>query len=172
MATDKSEARVGVILKVGFLSVALLMATHAVLTAYFDDIARAEEHRKFGDVKPEALMSLRADESARLSSGPVPIAMAMHEIATRGRAGASPDIVPTSSKDLAPLQGWVQMPLVVPPAMTAPHEEPVAPEPPAGTLAAGDAGARLADGGAPKMVKPGRTLPDGGLLLNPSPKRP
>ena len=172
MATDKSEARVGVILKVGLFSTLTLVAAHVVLAAYFDDIARAEERRKFGDVKPEALLSVRADESARLSSGPVPINVAMHQIATRGRVAASPDIVPTSSKDLAPLEGWVQMPLTVPPAMTAPHEEPVIPGTDAGAQATSDAGMATVDGGPPRTVKPVRALSDGGLLLHPPPNHP
>jgi hypothetical protein len=152
MATDKSEPRVGVILKVGLISIVTLVVSHTLLAAYFDDMARAEEHRKFGDVKPEALMSVRADETARLSSGPVPIDKAMHEIAARGRVAASPDIAPSASKDLAPLQGWTQMPFVVPPAMTAAPEAPAA-----GEQAISDAGAAAAgasDAGAARPSKP------------------
>jgi hypothetical protein len=143
MAIDKSEPRSGLILKIGVLAVATLVAVHASLVAYFDHIAQAEEHRKFGDVKPEALLSVRASEKERLSSGPVPIEKAMRELATRGRT-ASPEIVPSASKDLAPLQGWSKMPAEVPPAMTAPREASPAP----GAQPVGDA--------SPMMAPPGR----------------
>src|SRR5579864_7665459 len=98
MATDKSEPRVGLIMQIACASIVALVATHAALTSYFDKIASAEEHRKFGDVKPEALMAQRDEEKARLSSGPTPIAKAMQEIAQRGRTEASPAIVPSASK--------------------------------------------------------------------------
>jgi hypothetical protein len=177
MATDKSEPRVGVILKVGLISVVTLVVSHSLLSAYFDDMARAEEHRKFGEVKPEALISVRADESARLSSGPEPIERAMHEIAARGRVAASPDIVPTASKDLAPLQGWTQMPIVVPPAMTAAPEQPAVGGQAifdAGSAAAVDAGAAAAEGGAAKPAKtpPVRPHPERSPPVQIPPKSP
>jgi hypothetical protein len=167
MATDKSEPRVGVILKVGALSIGALVAAHATLVAYFDHIAQAEEHRKFGEVKPEALLNLRADEKGRLSSGPMPIDKAMQQIALRGRTAASPDILPTASRDLAPLQGWVRMPGEVPPAMTAPQAAP-------GAQPIVDAGAAaFADGAAPKAPKADRARPADGIPpLKLSPKRP
>ena len=169
MATDKSEPRIGLIVKVGALSVATLLAVHAVLTAYFDDIAQAEEHRKFGDVQPEALLSERADEQARLTSGPMPIDKAMQQLAARGRMAASPDIVPSASRDVAPLQGWSRMPAEVPAAMLAPPE---AAPPPSAPLA-GDAGAASApDGAVPKGNKPDRARPDGGPALKPPARHP
>lgn len=167
MATDKSEPRVGLILKIACASIVTLIATHAVLTSYFDEIARAEEHRKYGEVKPEALTAERDDEKARLSSGPTPIEKAMQEIAKRGRTEASPVIAPSASKDLAPLAGWVKMPLQVPEAMTAaPPEAP----PAASALPAVDGGATKSaavDAGALKAAKP-----DSGTLTKPPPKHP
>lgn len=154
MATDKSEPRVGVILKVGALAVATLIGVHASLVAYFDHIAQAEEHRKFGEVTPEALLSERASEKERLSSGPVPIEKAMHELAAHGRT-ASPEIMPSASKDLAPLQGWSRMPAEVPPAMTAPAEPAAAPSANASTAA---------DASAPPARPP--------HPLRPTPKQP
>jgi hypothetical protein len=170
MATDKSEPRSGVILKVGALSIVALVAAHATLVAYFDHIAQAEEHRKFGDVKPEALLNMRADEKERLSSGPMPIDKAMQQIAARGRMGASLDIVPTASRDLAPLQGWSKMPAEVPGAMTAPREATAAT---AGAPPMVDAGAAaFVDGAAPKALRPDRARPDAGPSLKVPPKRP
>jgi hypothetical protein len=158
MATDKSEPRVGLILKVGVLSIALLIGVHAFLVSYFDEVARAEEHRKMGDVKPEALLSARADAKARLNSGAMPIDKAMQQLAQRGRMEASPMLTPSASKDVAPLAGWSKMPSVVPPSMTA--SEPAPNEPPSADggvvrAAIGDAGAAKRakpDGGPPKLA--------------------
>ncbi|MDP9034271.1 MAG: hypothetical protein M3O50_05655 [Myxococcota bacterium] len=118
MATDNSEPRVGVILRVGILAVVTLVLLRTALVSYFDHAAHAEEERKMGQVKPEALMQLRAGEKERLSSGPMPIEKAMQQLAARGRT-AIPEITPTQSKDLAPLQGWIKMPLQVPASMEA-----------------------------------------------------
>ncbi len=164
MATDKSEPRVGLIVKIGVLSIATLVAVHAGLVAYYDDIAHAEEHRKIGEIKPEALINLHEDEARRLTSGPLPIDKAMQQLAARGRM-ASPDIAPSASKDVAPLQGWSKMPGEVPPAMTA---EP-APGP-ADAKLDGGAGAALVDGAVPKAAPERR--PDGGPGAKPPPRKP
>jgi len=166
MATDKSEPRVGVIFRVGVISVLTLIGVHAALVAYFDRMARAEELRKMGEANPAALLSLRADERERLSSGPTPIEKAMHEMAAKGRAGVAPDVVPTVSKDLTPLQGWVQMPQAVPGAMTAtPREVPVAMPPSDGGAFAPDGAAKAAKPTPPAPHKPSPTKP-------PAPKTP
>ena len=54
---------------------------------------------------PTRSMSLRADEEQRLTSGAMPIDKAMQTLATKGRMGASPDIMPSASKDIAPAPG-------------------------------------------------------------------
>jgi hypothetical protein len=46
--SDKSEPRVGLILQVGVLAIVTLIATRAVLQAYFDRMERAEITRKIG----------------------------------------------------------------------------------------------------------------------------
>ena len=120
MATESSDPRIAFILKVGVLAIGTLIATHLALVAYFDDMARAEVYRKVGSLKPEALVSLRTDEKQRLSSGPMPIDKAMQQLAIKGRMGASPDIVPSASRDVAPLEGWTKLPSEVPLAMMAP----------------------------------------------------
>ena len=131
MASDKSDPRVGVILQVGVLAIVTLLATRAVLQAYFDRVERAEITRKLGTA--ESLVSLRADEKERLNSGATPIDKAMQMMVARGRMNASPDIMPSASKDIAPMQGWTKLPGEVPPAMTAPPPPP--PEPPPATSA-------------------------------------
>ena len=165
MATDKSEPRVGLIMQIAVASIVALVATHAMLTSYFDKIASAEEHRKYGDVQPEALMAQRADEKARLSSGPLPVVKAMQEIGQRGRTEANPAIVPSASKDVAPLGGWTKLPSEVPPMMTAPEPAPA----PVAPSAAADGGATktAVDAGTPKAARP-----DAGTLTKPPPKHP
>jgi hypothetical protein len=151
MATEKYEPKTGLILKVGALSVVSLILVHAGLVAYFDDIAKAEEQRKIAGVKPEALMSLRADEQERLNSGPMPIDKAKEELIAKGRMGASPMIAPSISRDVAPLQGWSKMPGEPPPAMLAPEPAPSAMPGPGGM----DAGpAIVSDASAPRGLRP------------------
>jgi hypothetical protein len=152
MATEKSEPRSGLILRMGGLALVTLLVTHAGLGAYFDRMAKAEELRKRGNATPEALMSLRADEKARLAAGAMPIDKAMQMLADKGRMGAGPAITPTASKDVAPLQGWSKMPSEVPAQMTAPP--PIEAVADAGTaMTTGDAAATAAtrqDGGPGK----------------------
>jgi|HubBroStandDraft_4_1064222.scaffolds.fasta_scaffold350505_2 hypothetical protein len=156
MALDNTQPKVGAIAQVAILAVATLLFTRVGLLAYFDRMAQAEEYRKWGSLTPEALHSVRNDEKQRLSSGAMPIDKAMQTMATKGRLGASPDIMPASSatKDLAPLQGWARMPAEVPPAMSA---GPAAP-PPATEVVAGDAGAAVPatapDAAAPEPKHP------------------
>jgi hypothetical protein len=94
-------------------------------------------------------MSLRASEATRLSAGATPIDKAMAELASRGRMGIGPDLAPSASRDVAPLQGWAKMPIEVPAAMLADAGAP------APAVAAPDAGSPHApvhgaatDGGA------------------------
>ncbi len=157
MATDKSEPRVGVIASVGILSIVTLLATRTALVSYFDHMVRAEEATKVGGAKPEALLSLRADEASRLAAGSMPIDKAMQQLTTMGRLSASPSIVPSASRDVAPLAGWSMMPGEVPPAMTAPP--PVAPAADAGAPdAAPAAGGKAAPG---KPAAPNRPATPG-----------
>lgn len=154
MATEKSEPQTGLIMKVGVLAVITLLVVRAALVSYFDDIARAEEQRKFGDVKPESLTSLRADEQLRLTSGPMPIDKAKEQMVAQGRMGVSPMVVPSISRDLAPLQGWSKMPSEAPSAMMA------APEPPPTAMPAVDAGPAVAsDAAAPRAARPDAAAP-------------
>jgi hypothetical protein len=127
MTSDKSDPRVGLILQVGILAIVSLLATRAVLQAYFDRIERAEVTRKLGTYP--VLADMRAEAKKELTGGPMPIDQAMQTLASKGRMNASPDIVPSASKDVAPLQGWSKMPSYVPPEMTAPPPPPPPPPP-------------------------------------------
>ncbi len=161
MPTDKSEPRTGLIIKIGVASIVTLVLTHVALVAYFDHAAQGEEYRKIGSVPPAALMDVRASEHQRLSSGPVPIDKAMQMMKERNRGGASPDIMPSASMDMAPMQGWVKMPSEVPmPMMAAASAASAAAAPTesaAPAVAAPDAGTDAApkrDHGAPPTSAP------------------
>jgi len=130
MASDKSDPRVGLILQVGLLAIVTLLGTRAFLQAYFDRMERAEITRKLGT--NDSLISLRAEEKQQLSGGAMPIDKAMQMLATKGRLNASPEIMPSASKDRAPLEGWTRLPGQVPTAFAVPPPEPV-PAPSAST---------------------------------------
>lgn len=159
MATDKSEPRVALIGKIGVLCLATLIGVHFALVAYFDQAARAEMDRKYGDIKPEALMSVRADEKQRLSSGPVPIDQAMQMLEQKGRMGASPAITPApETVDVSPMQGWLKMPAQVPAPLMA--------------AASSAAAAQPAPSGAPSAAPSASTVPAGSAPPPPNPKHP
>jgi len=151
MATDKSEPRIGLIVKVGVLSIVTLGVLRVAFDAYFDHEARAEQQRKIGEAKPDGLLNLRADEKTRLGSGPMPIEKAMEQLAVRGRLGQGPETAPKMSHDMAPLQGWLQMPSQVPSTMMAAAD--------GGTdVAADGGGASVGDGGIPLTAGHERVL--------------
>jgi hypothetical protein len=157
MATDKSEPRVALIGKIGVLSIATLVGVHIALGAYFDRMAQAEVQRKYGDIKPDALISVRADEKQRLSSGPMPIDQAMQALQQKGRMGASPVIMPAPEKvDTSPMQGWIKMPVQVPAPLEA---------------AASAAAPAPAPSGAPSAAPSSSAAPPAGSAP-PTPKRP
>jgi hypothetical protein len=161
MATEKSEPQVGLIIRIGAVSIVTLLATHTALVSYFDQILRGEEHRKVGALPADALHSVRDDEKQRLTSGRTPIDRAM-DMMRVGR-GSNPDVMPSASAapDVSPLIGWVKMPGEVPYPMTAPPAPPSdAPPAPSASAAPGDAGA------------PGATKSDAGARPAPGPKLP
>jgi len=149
MATESSDPRIGLIVQIGLLSIGTLIALHMGMTSYFDHMARSEIYRKVGSEKPDALMSLRADEKQRLSSGSMPIDRSMQMLVAKGRMGASPDLAPSASKDVAPLQGWTRMPSEVPPTMMEPAPAPSASATPS-SAPSGAASAPPAGSNAPR----------------------
>jgi hypothetical protein len=155
MATDSTEPRTGLIVRLGALALVTLLVVHAGLTGYFDRMAKAEAQRKLGS--PDALMSQRADDKARLAAGSMPIDKAMQMLTEKGRMGAGAAISPTASKDVAPLQGWSKMPGEVPAAMTAPPPPPPEAVVDAGTLAANAGRPDGGPAGNPKGAPGGHT---------------
>jgi hypothetical protein len=136
MATEKAEPRVGLIVSIGIIAILIFGGVRTGLVAYFDEMRAEETYRKVGAVKPEALINMRADEKQRLSSGPMPIDQAMKSLVAKGRTGASPDIMPSASKDTAPLQGWTKMPQAIPSPMMAPSDAPAPPPAPSASASA------------------------------------
>jgi len=155
MATDKSEPRIALIGKIGVLAVTTLIGVHVALVSYFDQIAQAEVQRKYGDIKPDALISVRADEKQKLSSGPMPIDQAMQMLEQKGRMGAGPAIVPAPEKvDVSPMQGWIKMPAEVPaPLQAAASAAAPAPAPSGAPSAAPSGSAAPPPGSAPPPLK-------------------
>jgi hypothetical protein len=137
MATDTTDPKVGLIFRIAVLAIGTLVVIHAVTTTYFDRMARAEVYRKVGSTPPEALWSL--------TSGSMPIDKSMQMLAAKGRMGA-PEIAPSVSKDVAPLQGWARMPAEVPPTMMPPAPSSA---PSAATSAAPPAAASASSSAAP-----------------------
>lgn len=145
MPTEKnSDPRSVLILKVGLLAVVTLVAVRAALVAYFDRMVQHQVYVKSGAVAPDALINLRQSEKDRLTAGPNAIDQAMAKISEKGRMNASPDIAPSQSRDVAPLQGWAKMPQDVPAPMMAPPPAP-------STDTAPPASARADAGGAPSQ---------------------
>jgi hypothetical protein len=150
MATDKTEPRTGLIFQIALLCIVLLAAVHASLTSYFNFAVQDEELRKYGEIKPVALLNLRAAEKDRLNGGSMPIDKAMEQVSREGRKNAEAAIAPAQSKDVAPLSGWTKLPLEVPPAMMAASAADAGAPAEAPTVAP-DAGAQRA-GAKPSVV--------------------
>jgi len=165
MAFDKSEPRVGLIFQIGLFVVVTLVGIRAALISYFANISSDEEHRKIAMVVPTALLNLRADEDQRLKSGPMPVEQAMQAIVAHGRMGASPDIMPSASRDMGPMQGWMKMPNEVPSQMTAAMESD-------GGAPAAPATSAAPDGGAPHAAAPGAHGPANGPITPAPPGTP
>lgn len=129
MAVDKTEPPIKVIVTVGAISLGVLVALRMFFVSYFNDSyeARSRAHIDAmlrGGSYVYTAGRVRADEARRLSGLPA----AMTAVAQGQRPGA---ISPTTSADLAPLQGWTLMPLEVPRPAPAPAPAPVAAPAPA-----------------------------------------
>ena len=136
---DQSPTQNKLIVTVGLLAVFTLVSLRFIIGSYYISMTEAEAHENLA--APEQLMQLRAEQNKALAQSPVPIDVAMKNLATSGRDNAPALITPQQSNDLAPLQGWSKLP----------HEAPVfapPPPPPTPTPMVGDGGVLLAaDGG-------------------------
>lgn len=116
MAVDKTEPRISLILKIGFIAIAGFIVTRIGLVSYFDSMTDEEEYDKIGRLKNPLLTEVREWEKVQLSSGPMPIDKSMNAIAEKGRM-AMPQIEPKQSTDTAPLECWKMMPCTPPATM-------------------------------------------------------
>jgi hypothetical protein len=111
MATENSPPQIRIILTVAFSSVVILGALNYVFKSYFLMMTEEVEHQHLA--KPEELIKLHEEEQRNLTTSPLPIQQAMHELASRGRTNyqaflAHADITPQQSTDTGPLVGWVR----------------------------------------------------------------
>jgi hypothetical protein len=113
MATDKTEPKIVLILKIALTAIGVFIATRVGLVAYFDKMNDEEQFEKVGSQKNQALTDLRTYEKDMLATGPMPIDKSMQMIAEKGRM-ASEEIQPKPSDDTAPLECWKMMPCTAP----------------------------------------------------------
>lgn len=114
MAIDNTEPKSLLILKIGVLGIALLVAGRFGLRSYFYQAFDAERRAKVGSTG-EALRKLREQERKDLAG----VGGAMKAVAGQGDGRAV-----QQSNDLAPLEGWSQLkrPLPTLPARRAAAE--------------------------------------------------
>lgn len=143
MATDNTPPKVGLIAKIGILSIAILLAIRLGLVSYFHSISDDERQLKYVEMaQSRGLQDLRNEEAKRLAN----VQASMDTLAAKGRVepGIEPKPAsPESAKDT--LTGWMQMPKAVESAAPAPS----APTPAtSANVAEADAGATVAEAGA------------------------
>lgn len=138
MATDQSPTQNKLIGTIALLAVFILISLKFILTSYYLEMTEAEAHASL--VEPEQLHALQAAQNKDLQQSPVPIDVAMKNLATSGRDNAPPIIAPQQSQDTGPLVGWGKL---TRDAGLAP------PPPPPAVPMAVDAGAAKADAGRP-----------------------
>lgn len=105
---DQSPTSNKLIVTVGLLAVFTLVSLKFIIGSYYISMTEAELHESISP--PEQLMQLQADQNKALQQAPVPIDVAMKNLATSGRDNAPPVITPQQSGDLSPLQGWSKLP--------------------------------------------------------------
>jgi hypothetical protein len=131
---DQSPTANRLIVTVGLLAIFTLVSLKFIIGSYYIAMTEAEMHDALA--APEQLTQLNADQNKALQQSPVPIDVAMKNLATSGRDNAPPLISPQQSNDLAALQGWERLKHEVQPF-------PAPPAPPAPTpMMGGDAGAQ------------------------------
>src|SRR5689334_21177834 len=102
------------ILKELGVGVGIALATTAGLFAlqfwYSSFLDVSVVHRDLSDVRMSAkLETVRNEEHAKLSAGPMPIEKAMQALAERGRE-AFPQLAVHPSSDLSAMSGWIHKP--------------------------------------------------------------
>lgn len=149
MASDQTPPQNRLIVTIGLLAVFTLIAVKFIIGSYYIDMtegtarAQSEVDEKSEYSRSAQLRALRAEQNKALAQSPVPIDVAMKNLATSGRDNAPPVISPQQSDDTSALVGWGK----------APHDAKpfTPPPPPIVNFASGDGGVMdggmLADGG-------------------------
>lgn len=144
---DTTAPRNEIILVIVLASVATLFGLKFVFDSYLDRevrLTRAEHNT--GGVSAEALAAYRAEASAALAGGAMPIEEAASQLATRGRAAFVQIRPAAGDASRAALEGWASLPVAAPPEAPTPtrrtyslavdHMPPADPEADAAELAA------------------------------------
>ena len=107
MASDNSAPKVRLLATIGLLAVFLLFGTKFVLDSYWS--YSTEGYAKEILSPNTQIDDLRTKQRKDLESSPIPISMAMKDLASKGREGASAGIAPQQSEDLDPMRGWAKL---------------------------------------------------------------
>jgi hypothetical protein len=145
MATENTEPKSGLILRVAVLAVVSLVGIRFALVSYYNANMDDELHRKVASVKSPQLVELRAQEQKALTGSALPIDKAMVLYATHPREMAGEALAPQPSTDTAALVGWMQRPRPLPTPPTGAQNAAV-------TMPAGTA-VPAADGGADSLAQ-------------------
>lgn len=141
MASDNSAPKVRLLATIGLLAIFLLVGMKLVLDSYWS--MTTEAYAKEMLTPNSQIDDLRAKQRKDLEGSPIPINVAMKELGSKGREGASANITPQQSEDLDPMRGWIKMKKEV----TAPAPTNAVPVP-----------AVLGDGGTPLATDAGAAM--------------
>lgn len=158
MASDQTEPRTEVIIRLAIVSVLTVVGMRYGLVSYFNTKYDEEYAVKIAGKRNGELEELRKEYEQKVVGGALPIEKAMQLVATSPRASLSEAIAPKPSDDLAPVVGWGLDPKPLP-------EPPVAPAPSADAT---DAGATATDGAAHPSPAASNPTPGHGPVPAPS----
>jgi hypothetical protein len=166
---ENSQPNIGLILKVGGITILSVVIIRLGLTSYFgymEDAEHAIKYVEMGQTARDANLKAKDDEMKALAGGPMPIDKAMQMIAAQNRAvpGLEPQPAdPMREKDT--LAGWAQMPHELPSSMMAP-----APSGSAATDAPAPSASASSSAPAPSASAP--ASPSGSAAVAPSVSAP
>ncbi len=135
---ENTQPKTRMLFTIGLLAIFLLVAVKFILGSYYLDMTESYEHTLLPDTTQRD--RTRAEEEKHLTQSPVPIDVAMQQLASKGR-GYDEAVEPRPSDDIAPLEGWVQRK----------HHVHLPPQ-------------IMPDGGAEEMGDGGELMTDGGTM--------
>lgn len=104
---DSSAPKVRLLFTIGLLAVFMLVGMKFALDSYWS--MTTEAYAKELLTPNTELDELRAKHEKDLNESPIPINVAMKQLASKGREGASGNITPQQSEDLDPMRGWASL---------------------------------------------------------------